>query len=43
MQQKLREEDNADKLNNGVQYDVNGQRDNNVNVKRSIADTDYTR
>jgi len=43
MQSKLHNEDNADQMNNEMQLDVNGQRDNNVNIKRTIHDTDMTR
>ena len=36
-------EDDADKMNNDLQYSVNGQRDNNINMKQAISDTDQTR
>ena len=43
MQGKLREYDDADRLNSGLQVDVNGQRDSNVNIKCSITDADLSR
>lgn len=43
MQGRLNDYDDADKINSGLQMDVNGQRDNNINIKCSITDTDMTR
>ena len=43
MQGRLNDYDDADKINNGLQVDVNGQRDNNINIKCTITDTDMTR
>lgn len=43
MQDKLNMEDEADMMNNGLQVDVNGQRDNNVGIKQAISDTDMMR
>ena len=36
-------EDDADKLNNDLQVNVNGERDGNVSMKQEIADTDIAR
>ena len=43
LQGHLNAEDEADRRNNDFQLDLNGQRDNNVNVKRNIAETDVHR
>mgnify|MGYP000754813636 CR=1 FL=1 len=43
MQAKLNNEDDADKLNSHLQMDVNGHRDTNTGIKRSIQDTDMAR
>lgn len=43
MQARLNNEDDADKMNGDLQMDVNGQRDTNTNIKRSIHDTDMAR
>ena len=40
LQSRLNAEDEADRRNNEFQLDLNGHRDQNVNVKRSIAETD---
>ena len=43
MQRLLSGEDDTDKINNELQIDVIGTRDNNVNVKRQITDSDAAR
>ena len=43
MKRQLNTEDNADAMNQQLQMDVNSNRENNVNIKRSIADSDMTR
>jgi len=43
MKRQLNTEDNADAINQELQLDVNGNRDNNVGIKRAIDDSDLTR
>ena len=43
LQVKLNAEDSHDKINNDLQVDVNGTRDNNIGFKRQINETDITR
>ena len=43
MKRQLNTEDNADAMNQQLQMEVNANRENNVNLKRSITDSDMTR
>ena len=43
MKLKLEQESEQDKMNAEIEYDVNGTRDNNVNIKNRITETDQNR
>ena len=43
MQCMLNSDHNKDKVNAGIQMDVNGTRDTNVDMKKRITETDETR
>ena len=43
MRNKLTMEDNADKMNNDLQVNLNGERDSNVNLKQTIGVIDHSR
>ena len=43
MKNKLTMEDNADKMNNDLQVNLNGERDSNVNLKQTIGVIDHSR
>lgn len=43
MQRQLGNEDGADAINNDLQHNLNGQREQNTGIKSCIADTDMTR